>query len=259
MCYPSAILVKVCDHKLGMKSGFLFLVFALLAFNPGRAETVLWDDFSDEEIMTPTETATGAIWLVTSGKFAADGSDIGNFKPMAGELNFGVDKDTAIVIDYGPIVEDSATTLKLDIRQSNESNAFHRLDIVLTDKEDGGAFVLGCSPSSEFFGTSGFALFDNQNNLLVSGLGGSALRSDTNLQNIELQIDPLRGMTVMQDGMTILEWKNDGSTHFTPDRLSMKTPIPGVSWFVKNVEVDSKVDQEKLKKISSKNYERNIR
>lgn len=225
----------------------LTITAALLAtLSLGRAEIILQDDFEDGEIITPTQSAAGAAWIVDSGKFAADGSEIGNYRPASGQLNFGIDPKTSIRIDYGPVVEGSPVTAKLDLRQSNVSNASHRIDIILKDKVTKQEIVLGCSPNAEFFNTSGFALFDGTGNLLLVGLEGAHLKADDQWQNLSISVDPSFGVTITQDDVTILTF-NGSAAMMTPDRLIINSTSGGVSWFVKNVEVDTTLDQVKLK------------
>jgi hypothetical protein len=189
------------------------------------------------------------MWVVGSGKFAADGADIGNYRPIAGELNFGVQEGASLQVDFGPTEKDTATVVKLNLRQSNVSNASHRFDIVLSDKKSGKAFVVAMSPNAEFFGESGFAVFDGEGNLVAKGLDGALLKGDDQWQSLEVSMDG-DGIIVKQDEMLIVEWKDVRGT-FAPDRLALTSTSGGISWFVNDVEIDATLDQAALNKNTS--------
>lgn len=210
------------------------------------ADVIFTDDFDDGEVISPSKSESGAIWTVDSGKFAADGADVGNYKPTSGELNFPPQERASIHVDFGPIQKDTTVTVKLALRQSNVSNASHRFDIILSNKKSGKAFVIAMAPNPEFFGTTGFAIFDAENNLLVGGLDGAHLKSDDQWQSLEVSVDNF-GITLKQDEMLIAEWKDIRELD-APDRLTLTSTSGGVSWFVNDVEIDGTLDQDEIKK-----------
>lgn len=227
-----------------MRSLFYGVVTAV-CLQSAMGEVVFNDDFSDGDVITPSKSASGAIWNLGAGKFSADGSDIGNYKPVSGELNFPLQVRASVQVDFGPVQKDSVVLAKLDLRQSNVSSASHRFDLVLSDKASGEAFVVAMSPNPEFFGPTGFAIFDGEGNLLVRGVEGTHLRQDDQWQKIEVSVEG-RSIVLKQDDMVIAE-RAQGGDASTPDRLALISASGDLSWFVDNVEIEAVLDQDQLK------------
>jgi hypothetical protein len=221
----------------------LIILGILFAATPSLASIIIQDDFSDNEVATPTSRSGSQVWTVASGSFAADGNQVdGNFGEVAGQLNFGTTGGTSIYIDFGNVQANTGATVTLDLRQTNGTTGGYPFGVALIDTSTGNEYKEEASPNpGNYGGVSGFHNRDLSGNIVASDLAAAqnnALGSDGQFDTLEMTFDPTSGVTFSMNGTRMAEWSNyHGITKV--DRLQLTNQWGTVSWYVDNVSVDA--------------------
>lgn len=201
------------------------------------AETIFEDDFETYEIGVPVVHTKPMRWRVLSGKVSADGSDIGNFRPVGGALNFGIEANTAATIEFGRLNPLEPIHLSFELRQSNVTNGSYRFDVMLYEKETMAGFTIAMSPAPGYFGSSGFALLDGKGTVLATGHEGAALREHDTPQQISIRFEG-NSVVVSQDDTEVLHHPIPAA--LPPFSGLILTSISGeVSWFLDKIRLEA--------------------
>lgn len=221
---------------------FFFAFLTAASFLCGSAwagEPIFSDDFSAPEILLANGTSGKPGWKVLKGKFAVDGSDAaGNYRPAAGQLNFGVTPGAAIALDLNEADARAFRRLDFQLRQSNDGQGTYVLFTVrLEDTSvEGGYYDAKLSLSPVYFNNTGYGGYA-YNNLEKTGTPDEALQMGSSaFQAISVRFDPSSGVIVSVNGMDVLEIPNK----FDLDKINRITLISetgDTSWFVDDVVV----------------------
>jgi hypothetical protein len=195
--------------------------------------TMISDDFSDNNYTAnPT-------WTVVSGQFAADGTNVDNYLPTAGMLNFGTVGNNSISLSLPNIASTSPVTISFDLYQSNEAyGGSYDFGIALKDTLAGKQYTVDGMLTPNWFGNyytgqlSGFGYYISDA-IFSGGLGGTSLKNYW--QQVVFTFDPVTGGTFSYGETTVATWTNFRSLNRI-DTIQL-TSGGTVSWFVDNVQV----------------------
>ncbi|MBL4702407.1 MAG: beta-galactosidase [Phycisphaeraceae bacterium] len=242
-----------------------------LANTYGGDEILFSDNFTAGTINPPTVTTGGARWVIDNGQFKADGTSAGNLKPVAGELNFGIAKETAIHVDFSPSKDDKnlVTTIQFKLRNSNAAAGANYMFIVRvedTTVEDG-YYDIRMALNPKYFGTSGFCA-KTVKGIVVGNKGEAA----GNRGLMTITFHPDEGLALSKNGIEVLYLANalklkkvnrvtlnNGTgvvSYFIDDFKIMASEIQEVSAVEKKNNDELTYIPKMLKKCSKKNYER---
>ena len=219
-------------------------VLASLGLAHAQMATFVIDDFSANPVgptptggtITPKYSRNQTLWMVDEGPVATDGTSVGNYRPVAGCLNFGCSGNPTVTLPFGP-VDDGPASIEFTLRQSNGSVASHRFDLTVRDTA-GEAYNIFMSPNPGYFATSGFAILDNPPH--AAGTAGAALT--TGSQTLRLDFDPATGFTLWSsaypDGPVLSFANAHHSTALQSATFkSLEAGGTWVSWFLDEVTV----------------------
>ncbi len=231
-----------------------FLIFLLVSFFAclAWAQVVVSDDFEDGDY-----TADPA-WSVHTGVFAADGSDIGNFRPTDdlpdpntlpeeayyGMLAFGTQAFTEIAIDWngqGPDpLQDNFVTIEFKLKQTDSTDASFHFDVAI-EEQGVGFYDWEMSPSATIYGgVSGFMSYvwdgGQQTYIKHVGTAGENLNQSRAFQVIKIEFDPLTGVKYYKDDVLVGQWPNFNGLS-TIDKITL-WHTGTVSWFIDDVTVE---------------------
>lgn len=232
-----------------MRNLMILASVMMLVSVTASAEIIIQDDFSDNEVATPTVGTQS--WQVASGSFAADGSTVdSNFGAAAGQLNFGTSADTSIYIDFGAVQASTPATVTLDLRQTNGTTGPFLFNIALIDTATGKGYKEAASPNPGQYGHatpgggSGFHSLAAGDAIIATDASGAlntGLATDGQFDTIVMTFDPTTGVTFSYDGTLMASWSNYHGIDKV-DRLEL-SHSGSVSWFVDNVSVDATVPE----------------
>lgn len=207
--------------------------------NATTPHTLILDDFESaasgvvevDGALAPSFTAGESRWTVHSGRVATDGSDLGNYHPAPGQLNFAPSDtvDTHVSIELAG-AEPGPASIEFQLRQSNRSAANSSFRLIVTDTT-GRTYTVGMSPNAGQFGRSGFMFLE----------GGGRAMDDASLtvhrQSVRLEFDPESGFALYSseypDPVLTFPNKHD-SKQIAAFGLMSKGAI---SWFVDDLTV----------------------
>jgi hypothetical protein len=197
------------------------------------------DNFSDNEVTTPTYSLGSHSWVIDSGAFRADGVDVPNHLETAGQLNFGTASLTAIHLDLAPPSSATTETVEFDLRQSDGAQGGnHVFTLQLWDSANAATYyALKMSLNPAYFGTtSGFCCYTNTT-LTTVGTAGMGLLNG-GFRTVKLSFNPKnKTFTLTYDGVTALTGTLPALKVI--NRIVLINETGTVSWFVDNVIVRS--------------------
>jgi hypothetical protein len=225
----------------------LALGLALLACAQAvtAAEILFSDNFSANSLNSPTFAKPGVKWVIDKGDFGADGTAVGgNYKPTAGELNFGTKPGTKIHLDLAApgVKADRMTALEFSLRESNGAKGGNYLFTVrLEDTAMEGAFYdIKMALNPKYFNKSGVALCaqpQKGKSQLTPGGDGAAIRQKGPADTVRIEFDAVGGLTLKLNGNEVLNAPNSLKMT-TVNRISFINESGSISYFVDNVIVE---------------------
>ncbi len=229
----------------------LLALIGVTAFAPPLdAQTViLSDDWSDNEVLTPTYRLDPTVqWVINHGQFAANGSQVdSNYLPQAGSLNFGrLTALTRISIDLKPNLENYPVTVTFSLQQHESSTGNYPFLFGFTTAAYNSYYLVAATPNATSLGTTGIGLHATNSaapwySTAIAGNAGMRLNGNSNWQEVSVTFDPTTGITARVRAIGG-EWQIAGQWANTldwagADRFMMVHKTAGVSWFVDNLSV----------------------
>ena len=208
-------------------------------------EIIFSDNFSANSVNPPTFAKPGVKWVIDKGDFGADGTAVGgNYKPTAGELNFGTKPGTRIQIDLAApdVKADRMTALEFSLRESNGAKGGNLLFTVrLEDTAMEGAFYdIKMALNPKYFNKTGVAILaqtQKGKSQLTPGCEGVAIRQKGTADTLRIEFDTVGGLTLKLNGNEVLNAPNSLKMT-TVNRISFINESGSVSYFVDNVIVE---------------------
>ncbi len=211
------------------------LLGVVLAHPAQGTTTNIYDNFSDNEVFTPTYSANGTKWVIDSGSFSADGTAV-NIYGLAGWLNFGDTVQSKIHIGFGAIPSNTPFAVQFDLLEWNGAHVGnYYFDLTVGDTSVGSYTInmsllptFGSGPSA-----TGFQLSSPN----VLGTAGADLTAWPGPDTIALSFDPAGGVVLKDNGTPVLSFANSlGLTRLNYLSLdSGNGSAVSMSWYVDNV------------------------
>lgn len=220
-----------------LKTAFPKLALCLLAagsITASSADVIIFDDFSSNTVGTPTFAVDPSVaWVVDSGQFAANGTNVGNFNPVAGQLNMSATAGSRIHIDLAPVLDNTPVSVTFLLRQSDGTNGIsYSIKFGFLNSTANQSYLEVATPNPNSIYDSGFAKYDDSGNVVQGALPGSSLNSDTSFQKITMEFDPLNGISVYKDDVLVSSWNNYFNLTTVDQFVLEQGAAGGVSWFM---------------------------
>lgn len=214
----------------------LLSVCALFAVTSLHGAEVLFDDFSDLEVKTPTRSTGSLAWDAT-GSFSADGTyPIESIALNSGELAFDTSESSLLALDLGRVADGTTTRITFDLRQGNATTAAFYFKVACKDTDNNVQQYAEMSPQKDrYAGVSGFHGRNSEGHI-IAGTDGTWLHSHNGYQSIVLEFRPQSGVTIYRDGTKVAEWPNFNEMQKV-NRIEF-SHNGVVSWFIDNVKVE---------------------
>ncbi|MCC6580439.1 MAG: DUF4838 domain-containing protein [Phycisphaeraceae bacterium] len=211
--------------------------------------TVVEDDFSANQVgvtatdgvITPRQAGEGIVWKVLGGQFSSNGAAVGNYRCVAGELNFSPKPGAAITLPFGSKIEGDAV-ISFKLRQADGAGG-GQFFVHVTDNRQR-VYQISLSPSPTYQGSppkqSGILLYQTPTkNSYQLGQLGAHLNRDGAFQTLTLTFSPKTGFTLSSSVYPEGPILAFGNLHFSNylTQLTLTHDGGGISWFVDDVRV----------------------